>query len=938
MRLPTKNSNRVLFAPNQFLSMNKLLGILTAIGFAFSLNAQTNYASLVNPFVGTGGHGHTFPGAVVPFGMVQLSPDTRVDGSWDGCSGYHYSDSIIYGFSHTHLSGTGVSDWGDVLLMPMMGKVSLNRDEYASTFNHQNESASPGYYKVLLNDDSITAELTATTRVGMHKYTFAKSGNAFIILDLLHRDQLLESKIEIATNGKTRITGFRRSKAWAQNQFVFYCIEFSKPFKKNKIQSANNQQTQSWFEFDVQKGEAILVKVAISSVDERGAINNLLTELPNWNFTQTKQQAETAWNSELARIEAKGGSDNERAIFYTALYHCFIHPSTASDVDGRYRGRDFKIDTAVGFTYYSVFSLWDTFRALHPLFNLIQKERNLDFVKTMLVQYQASKRLPMWELSSNETNCMIGYHGVSVIADAYAKGIRGFDEELAAKACIDAAQYAEWNIPTFLTKGYLEIEDEHESVSKTLEYAYDNWCIATYLKQTNQFPAFQKIAMKSAGNWIHLYDTKTGFFRPRSNGGWLYPFNPYEVNNHYTEANAWQYSFFVPHQPQALSRLMYTRTLESQLDSLFNASSKINGRQQADITGLIGQYAHGNEPSHHFIYLYGLVGAQAKMAQYVNKVMTELYSTKPDGLTGNEDCGQMSAWYVFSAMGFYPICPGKNEYVINTSIFEEVKLEQKILNINELPKASFIDENKVGIAAPIIESQSVVFSNQQMIVIYNPNNETNLHIQIRDHNQRLVLDSIVSTPSCSLRLHQSSTVSATSFNGGDSATAVAKFILKPNNYEVKLLSKPNKQYTAGGSNALVDGINGNLNWRLGNWMGFQYEHAEAIIDLKETRNIKGVSSSYLQDSRSWILLPTSVEVSYSIDGVQFSKSVSISVKDRAQDETVFTELITNQFNQPVPARFIKFKAINYGNLPKWHQGNGDGAFIFIDEIKILTAE
>lgn len=915
--------------------MHTFIRVLWAFACVQLLHAQTQYTQFVNPFIGTGGHGHTFPGAVVPFGMVQLSPDTRIDGSWDGCSGYHYSDSVIYGFTHTHLSGTGVSDWGDVLLMPMMKKPSFKASEYSSRFHHSSEHASPGYYSVVLKDDSIVAELSTTNRVGMHQYTFTKEGSAFIILDLLHRDPLTASAIEVAPNGNTRITGYRRSKGWAQDQLLYYCIEFSKPFTKHKLNSSQKQPTQAWFKFDVKKGERLLVKVAISNVDNQGAAKNMNAELPNWDFVSTKLNAELLWNTELKKIETKGGTVSEQTIFYTSLYHCFIHPSTASDVDGRYRGRDFKVYTAQDFTYYSVFSLWDTFRALHPLFNLIQRQRNLDFIKTMLAQYEQSGRLPMWELSSNETNCMIGYHSVSVITDAYVKGIRGFDEQLAAKACIDAAKYTEWSIPTFLSKGYLEIEDEHESVSKTLEYAYDNWCVATFLKHSNQFPDFEKSATRSASNWAHLYDNGTGFFRPRSNGGWLNPFNPYEVNNHYTEANAWQYAFFIPHQTNEYANHIYPRKLEYQLDSLFNASTQINGRQQADITGLVGQYAHGNEPSHHFIYLYGLVGQQQKMAYYVSKVMKDLYSTNPDGLPGNEDCGQISAWYVFSAIGFYPICPGKNEYVVNTSIFDEVLLEQSPLKLQEIPQVPIINRRASNIiSAPIIQSQSAVFTSSQLITAYNQNAGTLLSVKVINANNITIKDTTSLADSISISINESCTVVAMTHTSADTAFAKAVYKLKPNDYEVQLISKPNKQYTAGGANGLLDGVNGNLNWRLGNWMGFQYADVEVIIDLKTEQQIQGITSSYLQDSRSWILLPTAVNVSYSLDGIHYSKPISTKMPLTPREENVFIHYATSNFNKPVHARYLKVKAVNFGKLPKWHQGNGDGAFIFIDEIKI----
>ncbi|MFI5222337.1 MAG: GH92 family glycosyl hydrolase, partial [Bacteroidia bacterium] len=521
----------------------------------FAAAQPTDYSKIVDPFIGTGGHGHTFPGAVVPFGMVQLSPDTRLEG-WDGCSGYHYSDSVIYGFSHTHLSGTGCSDYGDVLIMPMMGNSSFDNKIYSSKFSHTKEKAHAGFYKVHLDDDDIDVELTTTTRVGFHKYTFNKSGKVHFILDLLHRDKLLEGRILDVANNNKAIEGFRRSEAWAKDQRLYFRIEFSREILlKQRLQEfmRPGQETKGAFSFDVKKGETIFVKVSLSAVDYEGAKKNMEAELPGWDFEKTKQQAEALWNKELSKIQVKGGTRDQQIIFYTALYHCFIHPSIYNDVDGRYLGRDFQIHHADSFNYYTVFSLWDTFRALHPLFNMVQRERNLDFIKTFLEQYKQVGILPMWELSSNETNCMIGYHAVSVIADAYAKGIRGFDLDLAIEACEKSAKYAHFGIPQYREKGFLETEDENESVSKTLEYAYDDWCI-DQLKffRSGRSKNEDYIFEKGSYSWRNLFNSQSGFMQPRSNGGWYKPFNPTEVNNNYTEANAWQYSFFVPHQVNGL--------------------------------------------------------------------------------------------------------------------------------------------------------------------------------------------------------------------------------------------------------------------------------------------------------------------------------------------------------------------------------------------------
>ncbi|MDZ4668744.1 MAG: GH92 family glycosyl hydrolase [bacterium] len=676
----------------------------------FDINAQTNYANLVNPFVGTGGHGHTFPGPTVPFGMVQVGPDTRIDGSWDGCSGYHHSDSIIYGFSHTHLSGTGCSDFGDVMLMPTQQQnPAFKPSDYASTFSHTSEKASAGYYEVTLQKNNIDVALTASTRVGFHQYTFPQNGIYQVVLDLLHRDKLLDGNITQVN--KHTIKGFRRSEAWAKDQRVYFYIEFSKDFtsiiSNNSAQISTLKQenlvaekaTQSYFNFNMKKDEKLWVKVGISSVDEEGARKNMVTEIPHWNFEQTRQEAEALWNKELSKIEIKGGTAEQRTIFYTALYHCFIHPSIANDVDGRYLGRDFKVYQTNGFNYYSVFSLWDTFRALHPLFNLVQRERNIDFIKTFLAQYQQVGRMPMWELGSNETDCMIGYHSVSVIADALAKGNNRFNPKLAMEATLGTAKNHKYGASVFHQKGFLSVEDEHESVSKTLEYSYNDWAVSEIAKYLDPAQAKKLSAQLELNNWQHIYNAKTAFMQPRMNGGWYSLFNPKEVNNNYTEANAWQYSFFVPQDvPGLISAMGGKIAFEKKLDELFQTSSKTSGREQADITGLIGQYAHGNEPSHHMAYLYNYVDKPEKTHARVKQILQEMYHNAPDGLAGNEDCGQMSAWYVFSAMGFYPVTPGLNSYELGAPLFNEVTIKvNKQTNILKFPIADaqrlFVEES-----------------------------------------------------------------------------------------------------------------------------------------------------------------------------------------------------------------------------------------------------
>jgi predicted alpha-1,2-mannosidase len=617
--------------------------------------------------------------------MVQLSPDTRLTG-WDGCSGYHYSDSIIYGFSHTHLSGTGISDYGDILLMPVVGSSvpfqALRggpEEGYASRFKHENETASPGYYSVKLDDDDILVELTTTARVGMHRYTFPKTRLANILIDLTHRDKVLDSGFRVT--GEKTLVGWRRSEAWAKDQIVFFAIEFSQPFLAYTYASdvqgspdVTGRDLKLLFRFDASSGAPLLVKVGISSVDTDGALKNLRAELDHWDFDKVRADAAAAWNAELNKIQVTGGSDVELTNFYTALYHAMTAPNLFNDVDGRYLGRDFKIHTAGDFSYYTVFSLWDTFRAAHPLYAIIDRKRTQDFMKTFLAQYEEGGRLPVWELAANETDTMIGYHAVSVIADAAVKRIDGFDLHKAFEAMKHSAELRDYRgLGAYIDKGFLTMEEERESVSKVLEYAYDDWCIAEVARILGKTEDYRRYSRR-AQSYKNVFDPVTGFMRPRSNGNWIEPFDPREVTFAFTEANSWQYTFFAPQDISGLIDLMGgRRRFADKLDQLFAAESRTTGREQADITGLIGQYAHGNEPSHHMAYLYNYVGEPWKTQFRVHQIMKEFYKPEPNGLIGNEDCGQMSAWYVFSAAGFYPVTPGSTVYAIGSPLFPALR-------------------------------------------------------------------------------------------------------------------------------------------------------------------------------------------------------------------------------------------------------------------------
>jgi predicted alpha-1,2-mannosidase len=916
-----------------------------------------NYHKYVNPMIGTGGHGHTYPGATVPFGMVQLSPDTRIDGSWDGCSGYHYDDSVIYGFSHTHLNGTGCTDYGDIMLMPTMGEPNFNPKEYGSKFSHSNEKATAGFYSVKLDKHNIDVRLTASTRVGFHEYTFNNDGQANIILDLNHRDKLLYGDIKIIDNKTIEV--LRRSEAWAKDQYVYARIEFNVPLELVKATTESNNTKNEFlnniikacFSKQVKKGEKILVKVSLSPTSYEGAKLNS-SEIKHWDFNKVKQEAEQLWDKQLSKIEITETDKDKLAIFYTALYHTMVQPNIAQDIDGKYRGRDNKIHQTEGFDYYSVFSLWDTFRAAHPLYTLIEKKRTADFINTFLKQYEQGGRLPVWELASNETDCMIGYHSVSVMADAMAKGITGFDYEKAFAAAKHSAMLDHLGLDAYKKQGFISMDDEHESVSKTLEYAYDDWCIAQMAQILNKNEDYEYF-MKRSQSWKNIFDWNTGFMRPKKNGGWDKPFDPREINNNFTEGNSWQYSFFVPQDiPGMIAAYGGNDKFEAKLDEMFNSESKTTGREQVDVTGLIGQYAHGNEPSHHMAYLYNYIGKPEKTTEKVHYILNNFYKNTPDGLIGNEDCGQMSAWYVLSSLGAYAICPGQNLWATTKPIYIDFKLHEDIQVSDVKPKRNIIscigsssrkerdNESFVKriVPVPVIQAESKSFKDSLEIDIKHPNiggfwyrilTNSNKDIPFKQYKEEKI------------EINESATIEARfeAFNGKmleRSNLVSATFFKKPNNYTIDIKSKYNPQYHAGGNEGLIDGIFGTTNWRKGDWQGYQTQDFEAIVDLQNVKEVSNFSATFLQDQRSWILMPTKVEYYSSTDNVNFTLITSVENDvDPKKDENTIKDFSFTA-SKPINARYIKVKAYNYGKLPEWHLGfpyNGD-AFIFIDEITI----
>lgn len=682
---------------------------MLATGVAAAAPAKTAadkaYAA-VDPFIGTGGEGHTYPGATVPFGMVQLSPDTRIqprEKAYGWAAGYRYDDSSIVGFSHTHFSGTGHSDLGDILVMPFTGEPGLERGDpekprsgYASRFRHDDEKAEPGYYAVTLDDYKVRAELTTSARVGVHRYTFPKGADAKMLLDMRtsmydYPGKILWSRVRVRDDGT--VTGFRETRGWAAGRQLYFAMRFSRPLASHALHSTEQDIVYKGFAppgekdpkqraqiegrqlvgtFDFGKLDApLIVKVAISPASEAGAIANLDAEVADFDFDHVRAQAKQEWTKALSVLDIDA-PEHARRSAYTALYHTLLGPTLFMDADGQYRGADNAVHKAEGYTNYSTFSLWDTYRALHPLLTLVQPEkRNSDFINSMLAHHDHSPygMLPVWSFHGLEDWCMIGYHAVPVIADAYVKGIRGFDADKALKAMVETANYGPYDgIAQYRELGYVPIDEEGEAASKTLEYAFDDWTIARMAQamgKTDVATTFDK----RAGNWRNAFDKDTGFMRARKrDGSFRTPFDPSAsgYGTDYTEGNAWQYSWYVPQDVAGLAAAHGgSDKLLARLDEVFNA--KVDPsifEHMEDITGLIGWYAHGNEPSHHVAYLYSYAGQPWRTQARLKQIMDTQYADRPDGLAGNDDVGQMSAWYVFTALGFYPVAPGSGEYIL----------------------------------------------------------------------------------------------------------------------------------------------------------------------------------------------------------------------------------------------------------------------------------
>ena len=939
----------------------------------------------VNPFIGTGGHGHTYPGATMPFGMMQLSPDTRLDG-WDGCSGYHFSDSEIYGFSHTHLSGTGVSDYGDILLMPT-NKVVFNngadgKEGYKSKFSHDNEVAEPGFYKVHLDDTNIDVELTVSERSGMHKYKFPSKENQVVILDLLHRDKVLKAKIEKVSD--TELSGYRFSEAWATDQRLFFTIKTSHKFNdilQSPPKKGMDGAQKIALTFVNPNNEPVYIKIGISAVDVAGAKKNLEQEIGSKSFEEIKTIAQNKWEEQLDKIVIETEDVDNKTNFYTSLYHTMIAPNLYQDVDGRYRGMDKKVHESNEHTHYTVFSLWDTYRAAHPLYTIIEQDRTNDFIKTFIKKYENGGIMPIWDLAGNYTGCMIGYHAVPVIADAYLKGIRGYDVDKAFEAMKHSATRDKLGLDSYKNYGFIPVEKESESVSKTLEYAYDDWTIAQMANALGKKEDYKTFTQR-AQNYKNIYDPASQFMRGRFRNTWFAPFDPYEVNFNYTEANSWQYSFYVPQDVSGFISLLGGKDkLEAQLDKLFVAEDKTSGRHQVDITGLIGQYAHGNEPSHHMAYLYNFVNKPYKTQEKIRQILTELYTNEPDGISGNEDCGQMSAWYILSSMGFYSVTPGSNEYVIGAPLFKKVSINLENGKVFTIEAPAVSETNKyiksvtlngkkhpfsylkhadivaggslsfemtdapsdwgtanenipvteikehIIVSAPFIAKGDIAFRGSTEVVLSTVDPNTAIYYSFGDDFKKYEQP---------IKVSEKSTIKVYAEREGEkSATVTTAFFKIDPNLTVTVKNKYANQYNGGGANALIDGIVGADDFRTGTWQGYGNVDLVATVDLGKVKTLNSTNISFLEDQKSWIFLPTNVSCYISNDNKNFTRVSSQKLNATKPADHASSKNVAFNLNGK-KARYVKIVAKKLGVLPKWHLGysHNGRSWLFADEIEI----
>jgi len=970
--------------------------VFFTIIFGITVSAQTKLTDYVNPLIGTAAHGHTFPGPTVPFGMVQLGPDTDIEG-WDWCSGYNNSDNSIMGFSHTHLSGTGCADYGDILFMPATGVLKTEpgaKDKpgsgYRSRFSHKNETARPGYYSVVLEDYNIKA---ATRRAGFQKYTFPKTDSANIIIDLVHgiQNKTTDSKITIINNNT--IKGYRRVTGWAKDRCIYFYAVFSKPFKSFGIvegkniyegkSTAEGKELKAFIKYNTSSNEVILIKTGISSASLKGAGKNLRAEIPGWDFNKIEKLADNEWNKALASIHIETKNKSNKTVFYTALYHSLLAPNTLSDVDGSYIGMDNKIHTVKNREMYTVFSLWDTFRAENPLLTIIDKKRAQDIVEALILKYKENGLLPVWELASNETGTMIGYHAVSLIADAYFKGLRNFDINDAYEAMKKSAMQDDHGLKYYKEMGYIPADLEDESVSKTLEYSYDDWCIAMMAKNLGKTDDYNYF-IERAKYYSNVFDPSTSFMRGKKNGKWREPFDPLAVNGDYTEANAWEYGFFVPQDLTGLINLMGgDKKFNSKLDSLFTTNTPLTGNIQPDITGLIGQYSQGDEPSHHMAYLYNYAGEPWKTQERVHQIVTTLYTDKLDGLCGNDDCGQMSAWYVLSSIGFYPVCPGDNKYIIGTPLFDKVvintggkekfsivahNLSDKNFYIQSASlngkdyNYSYIDYADIARGGELTFEMGSTPGKWGTGINSRPKSKIDVPFVIDPFltsGDKVFEDSTVASLSCTdkkaiiyfttdgsdpkinkqvysgpVKIYQTTELKAASYKDGIySKVEVSKFNKIPEGRSIKLYTQYSDTYPGGGPLGLIDGIKGTENFHTEAWQGYEGNDLDAVVDLGKLQKISLISASFLQNTVAWIFYPQLIEYSISTDGVNFTKVYEIKNNPEEKNSGPGVKDFDKALDG-IEARYVKVFAKNVGVCPEWHVASGNKAWLFVNEISI----
>ncbi|MFZ9732364.1 MAG: GH92 family glycosyl hydrolase [Schleiferiaceae bacterium] len=897
----------------------------------------------IDPFIGTGGHGHTHPSATAPFGMVQIGPDTRRDG-WDGCSGYHFTDSTVWGFSHTHLSGTGVGDYGDFLFKPW----GSTFQDAPVAFRKSSESASAGYYGVTLASGT-RAEFTAAERGGFHRYTFAPGQPAVAWIDLNYRDRVLRSKV--IQFGETLILQ-RVSQGWAREQHAYLAVQLP---AGTRVEVQDSLHVLLRF-----ASPDVAFAVGFSGTGPEGAQRNLLATLKSApSFAACAARTQQLWGAELDRAQVTGGSATDRRIYATALYHAFSVPNLWSDVDGRYRGMDGKIHDDPDRSHYTVFSLWDTYRTAHPLYALVQPERTNDFIASMLDMYDQSGRLPVWELAGNETNCMIGYHSVSVLADAHAKGY-AVDGARMLRAMVATANAPVFGLPDYRANGYLSIQDESESVSKTLEYSYDDATISWTASRLGE-PAIAAEFWRRSQGWVSLLDPETGLMRPRDNGDFMARYEPREVNNHFTEANAWQYSFAPVHDLPRWKRMLAAqgRSLEGQLDALFAAPSATVGRDQADITGLIGQYAHGNEPSHHIAWLYAATDRSDKGHARIREILATMYSDQPDGYQGNEDCGQMSAWYVMSSWGLYPLVPGEARYAVGPMLWDRVALRSQGLatDVIRVGEGSEFTGYQIGGDAArawsyldhqdLLRGESIRMNHGPQAVALKPYENVDVRtspevlpaprVQVPRRFEGRTTALIDGKPKA---VTHSEVVVV-----GDGITthrAIARTTKKPHDWTAQIThGQPNPQYHPGDA-SLVDGVRGDVDWRKGEWTGIQGQ--DLVVELRPAR-VKRLKELHLKvtllkDIKSWIALPDSVQLWVVLDdGTEWLAAESAWAEAKTDEPSYIASWATSYRAETAREGRIaalRFRFSNPGALPDWHPGAGGETFIFVDELELST--